>query len=148
MYEDAERQMRDLPMRKVYLKLDEGTLTFNSDPHEGMRYFIDHGLVADTPASIAAFFDSTLKLDKGQVRNFLQGRKDVVDCMIELQNYKNDFLPNALRKCFSKLEAPSDRGTYLWQLLDSFSKRFCQCNPQLGYSTGENKSHLYIDWHN
>ena len=26
---------------------------------------------------------------------------------------------------------------YLHELLDSFSKRFCQCNPDLGYSVGE-----------
>lgn len=135
VYHLENRRPQDLPMRKVYLQLDEGTLTFNSDPTKGMHYFFEHGLVQNQPMSIAEFFHHTTKLNKGQMRRYLQGREDVVACMIELQNYKNDFLPNALRKCFSKLEAPNDRGNYLQQLLDAFSRRFCQCNPQLGYST-------------
>ena len=79
------------------------------------------------------------------MRLYLQKRQDVVDCMIELQNYENQFLPNALRKFFSKLEAPNDRGRYLQELLNAFSKRFCQCNPNLGYSVGkETKSSFHV----
>ncbi len=42
------------------------------------------------------------------------------------------------RRFFAKLEAPNDRGRYLQELLNSFAVRFCQCNPNLGYSVGKN----------
>ncbi len=102
-----------------------------------MQYFIDNDLVADDPSEIARFIHHTAALSRSQVRRYLQRRPDVVARVMEFQNYAREFLPNALRKCFAKLEAPPDRGTYLQDLLDSFSRRFCQCNPDLGYSVGK-----------
>jgi len=59
--------------------------------------------------------------------------------LIELQSYENQFLPNALRQFFAKLDAPEDRNEYLSILIENFSKRFHECNKNLGLSTG-----LYI----
>ena len=75
-------------------------------------------------------------IDPLKVRRYLERRPDVVDCLMTMQDFGSQFLPNALRQCFSKLEAPEDRGQYLQGLLAAFSKRFCQCNPDLGYSAG------------
>ncbi len=50
--------------KRIYLRLDEGTLTFNSDPVQGMSYFVDHGLVPDRPEDIAKFFLSTRSLSR------------------------------------------------------------------------------------
>jgi len=123
-----------LRFRNVYLMLDEGTLTFNSEPDvkKGMRYFISKGLVRDNPYEIARFLDGTSSLHKTKVRQFLQARQDVVEYLVSFQNYFDAFLPNALRRFFSKLEAPNDRGSYLQRLVEKFSVRFCQCNPSLG----------------
>lgn len=118
--------------RDVYLQLDEGTLTFNSDPHQGMDYFIKKGILTNNPVEIAKFLHGTKSLAKHQVRQFVQRRQDIIDCLVSLQNFANTFLPNALRKFFAKLEAPNDRGTFLQRLLEQFSVRFCQCNPTLG----------------
>jgi len=118
--------------RKVYLELDEGTLTFNSDFRKGMQYFISKGILKDNPYEIARFLDGTSSLKRNNVRQFLQRRQDVVEYLVSFQNYADTFLPNALRRFFSKLEAPNDRGTYLQRLLEKFSVRFCQCNPNLG----------------
>jgi len=120
--------------RNVYLLLDEGTLTFNSEPDvkKGMKYFISKGLLKDNPYEIARFLDGTSSLKKTKVRQFLQSRQDIVEHLVSFQNYTNTFLPNALRRFFSKLEAPNERGTYLQRLLEKFSVRFCQCNPGLG----------------
>lgn len=54
--------------------------------------------------------------------------------MVILHNFENQFLPTALRRFFSKIEAPKERNSYLSFLLEKFSKRFCSCNPQLGLS--------------
>jgi F-box protein 8 len=54
---------------------------------------------------------------------------DVLDELIELQNYKNQFLPNALRAFFQAVHAPTSQGDSLNLLLDKFSLRFCRDNP-------------------
>ena len=59
-----------------------------------------------------------------------------MDHLVTLQNFENQFLPNALRRFFSETKPPNDRGSYLQCLVDKFSDRFCQCNPQLGLSKG------------
>jgi F-box protein 8 len=58
--------------------------------------------------------------------------KAVLDNIIRLHNYENQFLPTALRRFFSKIEAPKERNSYLSLLLEKFSKRFISCNPGLG----------------
>lgn len=129
-----QRRRSWMSSKRLYLLLDEGTLTFNSDPNKGMDYFFEKGLVDNNPAEIAKFFHHTSTLSKSKMRQYLEGRHDVIKCMTELQNFENTFLPNALRRFFSKLEAPNDRGRYLQELLNSFALRFCQCNPHVGYS--------------
>jgi len=133
-YTTIYNQNKALRYRDVFMQLDEGTLTFNSDPRQGMSYFIARGILRDDPLEIAKFIHGTQKLAKPQVRRFVQGRQDIVDYLVSLQNFANTFLPNALRKFFAKLEAPNDRGSYLQRLLERFSVRFCQCNPSLGMS--------------
>ena len=78
-----------------------------------MNYFISKGLVRNDPYEIARFIHGTSSLVKSKVRQFVQGRQDIVEYLVSLQNYANTFLPNALRRFFSKLEAPNDRGSYL-----------------------------------
>jgi len=130
IYNDTSKA--PLVYRKIYLMLDEGSLTFNSDASQGMNYFISKGLVRNDPYEIARFIHGTSSLVKSKVRQFVQGRQDIVEYLVSLQNYANTFLPNALRRFFSKLEAPNDRGSYLQRLLEQFSVRFCQCNPGMG----------------
>ena len=78
-----------------------------------MQYFISKGILKDNPYEIARFLDGTSSLKRNKVRQFLQRRQDVVEYLVSFQNYADTFLPNALRRFFSKLEAPNDRGTYL-----------------------------------
>ena len=99
-----------------------------------MRYLFDNGLLSNNASEIASFFHYTrAKLSKTQIRHYLQVRSflliimftrimfkiqnfqirsDVVECMMTLQNFAKKFLPNALRECFSRMEAPNDRGRY------------------------------------
>ena len=67
--------------------------------------------------------DGTSNLKRSAVRQFLQRRQDVVEYLVSFQNYANTFLPNALRRFFSKLEAPNDRGTYLQVSYDDVELR-------------------------
>lgn len=127
--------IKNISFRRIYLQLDEGTLTFNADAFMGMDYFFKSGILVDDPGEIAQFLHHTHLVNKEQLRIYLDARRDVLDCLIKLHNYQNKFLPNALRDFFLNIQAPSDRGNYLHTLLEKFSARFCQCNPNLNLSS-------------
>lgn len=64
-------------------------------------------------------------------------RQDIFQRLVHLQNFQNQFLPNALRQFFREVSAPDTRGDYLSTMMDGFSERFCSCNPKLGLTKGE-----------
>ncbi|KAG2465788.1 FBX8 protein, partial [Polypterus senegalus] len=68
--------------------------------------------------------------DLGNDEYLWQGR-DVLDELVTLHNFSNQFLPNALREFFRHIHAPEERGEYLETLITKFSHRFCTCNPTL-----------------
>lgn len=63
-------------------------------------------------------------------------RRDVLDDLVTLHNFSNQFLPNALRDFFRHIHAPEERGEYLETLITKFSHRFCACNPTLARDLG------------
>jgi F-box protein 8 len=117
--------------RFIFMHLDEATLTFNADWKKGLEYLIQQNLVKDDPIEIAKFINSTKKLNSEQKEKLFKEKRNVLENLIILHNYENQFLPTALRRFFSKIEAPKERNSYLVSLLEKFSKRFCSCNPNL-----------------
>ncbi|CAG0893605.1 unnamed protein product [Darwinula stevensoni] len=126
------KKRQDQPYHKIYLLLDEATLTFNVDAFKGIHFMLEHDLLQDNAWEIAMFIHQTEKLSRKQLRRYLEFRRDVLDHVVALQNYENQFLPQALRRFFHQIEAPDSRGNYLELLVEKFSERFCQCNPNLG----------------
>ena len=63
-------------------------------------------------------------------------RPDVLDAIMQLQHFENQFLPNALRKFFEETAPLSVRNDILSELIAKFSERFCACNPHLQLSQG------------
>lgn len=72
-----------------------------------------------------------------------QGR-DVLDDLVTLHNFRNQFLPNALREFFRHIHAPEERGEYLETLITKFSHRFCACNPDLMRELGLSPDAVYV----
>src|SRR6218665_3607303 len=68
-------------------------------------------------------------------------RQDILDEIVKLQNFQNQFLPNALRKFFKETIPPNERNDFLSNLVKKFSERFCTCNPQLNLSQGEHRQY-------
>lgn len=130
----------DFSYHKLYLSLDEGTITFNADPFVGMAYFFANNLVDESPEEIAKFLFYSRNLKRTQVKRYLYQNQDIVDFLVRLQTFKNTSLPNALRNFFAVLEAPNRQDFYLESLLSKFSKRFCECNPNVDLSP----DHVYI----
>ncbi|KAH8024925.1 hypothetical protein HPB51_002339 [Rhipicephalus microplus] len=102
---------------------------------KGMQYFISQRLVKDVPIEIARFLHNTKRLNSRQTRLYLESRRQVLDHLVELQNFENQHLPEALRRFFQSLQAPNTQNSYLRALLEKFSLRFCKCNPHLGLSS-------------
>jgi len=117
--------------KRLYLQLDEATLTFNADAKLGMEYLLRERLVDDTPLEIAKFLHTCRLIDRQKKRDFLSERQDVLDEIVKLQHFENQFLPNALRKFFEDTMPPNERNDYLSELVKKFSDRFCECNPNL-----------------
>lgn len=134
------RSIPDFSYRRLFLTLDEATLTFNGDPFQGEEYLISKGLVDNNPIELAKFIHTSRKIKPQPRRMYLDRRRDVLDYVMQLQNYENQFLPNAMRKLFSTISAPAERGSYLEQIIDKFAEQFCKCNPRLGL----NKDAVYV----
>ncbi|KAL5012231.1 hypothetical protein ScPMuIL_010782 [Solemya velum] len=99
----------------------------------GEDYLLQNGLVSEDPLEIANFLHTTKRLWPSQKMEYLSQRRHVLERLIKLQNYQNQFLPNALRNFFAEVSAPNNRGNYLTDMIEKFSERFCYCNPGLGF---------------
>ncbi|XP_075566041.1 F-box only protein 8 isoform X2 [Pelecanus crispus] len=60
--------------RKLYMQLDEGSLTFNANPDEGVNYFMSKGILDDSPKEIAKFIFCTRTLNWKKLRIYLDER--------------------------------------------------------------------------
>jgi len=121
--------------RSIFMHLDEATLTFNANGwKKGLDYLFRENLVENDSMEIAKFVNSTNKLSSNEKEKLFKENKQVLENVIILHNYENQFLPTALRNLFAKIEAPKERNSYLSLLLEKFSKRFCSCNPSLELS--------------
>ncbi|XP_054846615.1 F-box only protein 8 isoform X3 [Eublepharis macularius] len=129
---------------KLYMQLDEGSLTFNANPEEGVNYFMSKGILDDSPKEIAKFIFCTRTLNWKKLRIYLDERRDVLDDLVTLHNFRNQFLPNALREFFKHIHAPEERGEYLETLITKFSHRFCACNPDLMRELGLSPDAVYV----
>ena len=68
---------------------------------------------------------------------FPSTRQDVLNVLVKLHRYDDMFLPDALRKFFSLIPAPNERGQFLETLLNLFSQQYLTCNPTLQMGTGK-----------
>eukprot|EP00731_Ephydatia_muelleri_P031091 Em0022g605a len=118
--------------KTLYMILDNGMLTFAANPHEGIAYLVSKGVLTNSPRCVAMFIHNTDALDWHSLGVFLRDRIDVLEALVSLQDYSGKFLPDALREFFSHIPAPRERGQFLETLLDRFSKRYVETNPQAG----------------
>nr|KAG5692199.1 hypothetical protein BaRGS_008745 [Batillaria attramentaria] len=101
---------------------------------QAVNTLIEKHILDQDPMEIAQFLHTTKRLWPCKKREFLERRQDVFQRLVHLQNFQNQFLPNALRQFFREISAPKSRGQHLSNMIDGFSERFCSCNPKLGLS--------------
>lgn len=123
-----------ISFKELYMLLDEGTCLFNFDPHQGIIYLVRHNVLEDTVLEIAKFINCTGALNGKSVREYLSARRDVLQEIVNMQNYEGMFLPVALRQFFERVYPPEQRGEFLDTLLNKFSIRFCNTNPSSSFT--------------
>ncbi|KAH9414918.1 F-box only protein 8 [Dermatophagoides pteronyssinus] len=137
-FRNGDKRPSDFSYHKLYLTLDEATVTFNADCHLGMNYFFKNNLIDDDAGEIAKLFFRAKPLDRTQIRRYIQSDLDVLDHLIKLFDFSEQKLPDALRHYFSVLEVPSRYDHYLHKIVEKFALRYVQCNQ----SSSSNRSIL------
>jgi len=119
--------------KAFYMILDEATVQFNADPDWGLSLLSQHDLIdPSSPKDIAYFIHGTERLHWKQVRSFLSDRYDILEQLTKLQNFKNQFLPSALRIYFALFHIPKlSQAVMLEQSIQIFSRKYHQDNPSL-----------------
>uniref|UniRef100_A0A4W6F9X4 F-box protein 8 n=1 Tax=Lates calcarifer TaxID=8187 RepID=A0A4W6F9X4_LATCA len=141
--------------RRLYLQLDEDDTGASINmilffcvcvclSVKGISYFMSKGILLDHPTELAKFIFYTRRLNWKMLRIYLDERRDVLDELVTLHNFSNQFLPNALRDFFRHIHAPEERGEYLETLITKFSHRFCTCNPGLVRELGLSPDAVYV----
>lgn len=100
-----------------------------------MNYFFKNNLIDDDPGEIAKLFFRAKPFDRTQIRRYIQSDLDVLNHLINLFDFSNQKLPDALRHYFSVLEVPSRYDHYLHKIVEKFALRYVQCNQQSVTST-------------
>ncbi len=109
-----------------------------------MAYLIGKGVLEDSPTAIAKFIFHTNTLNFQSLDKYLQNRPDVLEMLVNLLDFTDMFLPDALRAFFSSIPAPNERGRFLENLLDKFSMRFTLCNLNSGMSKGKEHVCMFV----
>lgn len=130
-----KKESPDFSYHKLYLTLDEATVTFNADCHLGMNYFIKNDLIEDSPIEIAKLFFHSKPLDREQIRHYIKSDLDVLEPLVQLFNFHEQSLCDALRQYFNILEVPNRYDHYLHTIVEKFAFRYVQCNPQSRFTS-------------
>jgi len=120
--------------KSLYLLLDEASLIYSFRPHQGVKYLIDNHVVLDEPLELAKLIHGTSVFYGRSTQLFLKDRHDVLDAFVQLQLFAGVSLCDSIRHYFMKVHPPEDRGSFLEVLVEKFSARFHECNPECGLS--------------
>ncbi|KAL3320349.1 F-box only protein 8 [Cichlidogyrus casuarinus] len=148
------RERASMTYRELYLYLDEARLVFNFNSSQGIRYLIEKEVLRDCKEDIAAYLNAASGLCPIQRWHYLEknsSRKtfssilsyEVLEEFMKRQNFRRQFLPDALRNLLSRVTSPLGAlqpVSVLERLIDKFSERYIQCNPGLPYE----KDHVYM----
>jgi len=112
-------------------QLSIGKKRFNMDPKKGIEFLIDNQLLDNTPDSIAQFLYKGEGLNKTAIGDYLGERHDfnmkVLDCFIELHDFTNLILVQALRQFLWSFRLPGE-AQKIDRMMEKFASRYCQQN--------------------
>ena len=99
-------------LRQQKQKLDTGILRFNMKPKKGLQYLVEHGLLENSPESVAAFFHANPALDKTVVGDFMgedvEFNKKVLHAFAQQMDFRSLSFDEAIRTYVSGFRLPGE----------------------------------------
>jgi len=115
-------------------QMSVGKKKFNMDSKKGMEFLVSNNLVEHTTDSVAAFLFQGEGLNKSSIGVYLGEKHDfnlgVLNKFVALHAFDNKCLVDALRDFLWNFRLPGE-AQKIDRMMDSFSQRFCECNPQV-----------------
>jgi len=114
--------------------LNTGKKRFNMDPKKGIEFLYSNGLVKETPEDVAAFLYKGEGLNKTAIGDYLGEKHDlnmkVLDAFIQLQDFSNLILVQALRQFLWSFRLPGE-SQKIDRMMEKFAARYCAQNPNV-----------------
>ena len=111
-----------------------GCKTFNSDPKKGIKYLVEHGIIQNTPKSVASFLFNTETLNKVSIGDYLGERQDfslsVLKEFVEMHDFCEKSLDVSLRQFLWSFRLPGE-AQKIDRMMEAFAARYCACNPEV-----------------
>ncbi len=112
-----------------------GLNIFNKKPEKGIAYLIRRGFLENQPQAVARFLITRKGLSKQMIGEYLGNlnyafNMAVLDCFAQEMDFSGMHLDTALRKFQTYFRMPGE-AQKIERLVEVFSGRFCQCNPDV-----------------
>lgn len=119
-------------------QLSIGKKKFNMDPKKGIEFLISNNLLKNNPEDIAKFLYKGEGLNKTAIGIYLGEKIDinlkVLDAFIELHDFKNLLLVQALRQFLWSFRLPGE-AQKIDRMMEKFAARYCQQNTTVFSNT-------------
>lgn len=105
----------------------EATTLFNEKPAKGVRLIVEKGLVHDdSPAAVLAFLQSSGRIDKKVLGEFVSGFKNTVylDLFINSFDFQDQTLDEAMRDLCAAIRLPGE-SQCIERIMEKFAERYC-----------------------
>jgi brefeldin A-inhibited guanine nucleotide-exchange protein len=130
---DAESIEKFRKAKDHKLMLEEGRSVFALSHKKGLQYFINGGLVENTPESIANFLRTTPGLDLTHVGEVIGGPKDqnkaILHAYVDSFSFTNMELDLALREFLYHFRIPGE-AAIIDRILEKFAERYFAQNSR------------------
>ena len=112
-----------------------GLNIFNKKPEKGIAYLIRRGFLENSPQAVARFLITRKGLSKQMIGEYLgninhQFNMAVLDFFSMEMDFTGMHIDTALRKFQTYFRMPGE-AQKIERLMEVFSRRFCQCQPEL-----------------
>ena len=112
-----------------------GLNIFNKKPEKGIAYLIRRGFLDNSPQAVARFLISRKGLSKQMIGEYLGNlmfnfNMAVLGCFANEMDFAGIQVDEALRKFQTYFRMPGE-AQKIERLMEVFSTRYCQCNPEL-----------------
>ena len=112
-----------------------GLNIYNKKPEKGITYLIRRGFLENSPQAVARFLVTRKGLSKQMIGEYLGNinhsfNMAVLNCFASEMDFSGMQIDTALRKFQTYFRMPGE-AQKIERLMEVFSNRYCQCNPEL-----------------